>query len=132
MYYGAWGVYLVTALLLVAAWYYCTRGLAPGFWRGSLRWVVICLLFVPARSGVETVLLAPAWVVAVFGVATEGRDVMMFGARPLVAALALGIAIVLVTSLVRLLRPAPVRPVRGRAGRAAPDRRRRGAARRRR
>lgn len=131
MYYSAWGVYLATALALTGVCWYRTRVMAPGFLRGNLRWVVTCILLIPARSGLDTVLLAPAWVVAGFGLASEGQEVAMLGARPLAAGLVLGIAVVTVTSLVRLARgtgrPAPqVRnPAQQRRTRRKPQRRRR-------
>ena len=104
LYIGAWIAYLFAALLLGIAWWRFTGRMAAGFWRSSLRWMVAAMLFTPAASMPGEAQLAPAYIVLVFGMASEGWEVAEPGARALGTALGLGIAVIAVSSLVNRIR----------------------------
>lgn len=101
-YQAAWAVYLVSAVALLFVWFRLTAVMQPGDRRQYVRLIPAVLLFTPA---VNEQALAPAFIVALGELLTNGVQAAMMGIVPLLVALLLG-AILL--ALIALFKPKPV------------------------
>jgi len=100
-YQAAWVIYLVCAVLLMWTWFKLTDPMEPGDLKQYVRLIPAVLLFTPAVNGES---LAPAVIVTLGELLTQGVKAAMMGIVPLLGALMLG-AIIL--ALYALFKPRP-------------------------
>ena len=86
-YQTAWIVYLVSAVALLFVWFRLTKNMQPGDRKQYTRLIPAILLFTPA---VNQQALAPAFIVTVAELLTDGVRSAMMGIVPLLVALLLG------------------------------------------
>jgi hypothetical protein len=100
MYIGGWIAYLIAAMVVAIYWWRFTGTMRGGLWRGWLRWLLAAVLFTPAVSLQGSEQMAPAYIVLLFGMLTDGWEVAEPGGRALGVAIGLGFAVIAATSLV--------------------------------
>jgi membrane protein implicated in regulation of membrane protease activity len=101
-YQMAWAVYLIAAVLLMFVWFRLTKNMQAGDRQQYVRLIPAVLLFTPA---VNDQALAPAFIVTLGELLTNGVQSAMMGIVPLLVTLLLG-AIAL--AIYSLFKPKPV------------------------
>lgn len=86
----SWSIYLLAAVGIFTVVWRCSR-IWPALLRQGLRFIVVCILLVPAQVETAKDALAPAFIIAVFDGATGNADGAATALSSLALALVLGL-----------------------------------------
>lgn len=100
----AWGVYVVASLFLTVFSWLITRNWKPRVLARVFRvWLAVVLL-TPAYIEPGSPALAPAWVIVFFALLGDGMAQASHGYVPLLAALSIATAMIIVGAIVQIFR----------------------------
>ena len=98
------GVYIVASLLLTIFSWLITRNWRPRVLARVFRVWLAVLLLTPAYIEPGSAALAPAWVITLFALLGDGLDQASHGYVPLLAALSIATALIIVGAVVQIFR----------------------------
>ena len=107
----AWGVYVVASLFLTVFSWLITRNWKPRVLARVFRvWLAVVLL-TPAYIEPGSQALAPAWVIVFFALLGDGVAQASHGYVPLLAALSIATALIIVGAIVQIFRDSHESPL---------------------
>lgn len=102
----AWSIYIVASVAIVLMAWYPSRTWRPlVLWRVLRVWLA-ALMLVPGVANNGESFLAPAWVMVFFGAANGDDVALAAGSKPLLSALFLSLAVIIVGYIVEIRRKA--------------------------